>query len=92
MSMIAAAEAATSNDVMPAMPGMPDGEQQEGDDDPWCPLGPAAVAQGCQTAASLPATSAASVAPGDERTAYIDFVAIANERIYGTPLFHPPRA
>jgi hypothetical protein len=75
------------------MPGMPaEGEQPDGGDGPSCPLGPVAVAQGCLTAASLPANSAAGVAPGDERTADIDFVAMANERIYRTPLFHPPRA
>ncbi|MGH7447282.1 MAG: hypothetical protein ACRELT_06960 [Longimicrobiales bacterium] len=92
MSMVAAADAAASSDAMPDMPGMPaEGEQREGDG-PSCPLAPAAVAPGCLTAASLPATSAAGVAAGDERTADIDFVAMANERIYGTPLFHPPRA
>ncbi|MGH7465238.1 MAG: hypothetical protein ACREK1_08685 [Longimicrobiales bacterium] len=91
MSMMAAADAAASSDAMPDMPGMPaDGEQQDGD--PWCPLGPAAVAQGCLTAASLPATSAAGFAPGDESTADIDFVARANGLIYPAPLFHPPRA
>lgn len=92
MSMIAGSDAAASSDGMPDMPGMPaDGQQPEGDG-PSCPLGPVAVAQGCLTAASLPANSAAGVAPGDERTADIDFVAMANERIYRTPLFHPPRA
>lgn len=93
MSMVAASDAAARSDAMPDMPGMPaDGEHQEGEGDPWCPLGPAAVAQGCLTAASLPATSAAGFAPGDERTADIDFVARASELIYGAPLFHPPRA
>ena len=94
VSMIAASDAAASSDGMPDMPGMPaEGEQPEGDEGAAaCPLGTAAVAQGCLTAASLPANSAAGVAPGDERTADIDFVTLANERFYGTPLFHPPRA
>lgn len=93
MSMMSTADATASNDAMPDMPGMPvEGEQPGGDEDPWCPLGPAAAAQGCATAASLPATSAAGFAPGDERTADIDLVAVANDFLYSTPPFHPPRA
>jgi hypothetical protein len=92
MSVVAVSDPAGSARAMQDMPGMPAGGEQEGDDEPWCPLGPMAVAQGCLTAASLPATSAASIATGDERTADIDFVAVANARLYSTPPFHPPRA
>ena len=93
MSVMSAADAAASSDAMADMPGMPaEGEHPDGSDGPACPLGPAAVAQGCAMAASLPATSAAGFAPGDERTADIDFVAVANDFLYSTPPFHPPRA
>ena len=93
MSMMSAADAAVNHDAMPAMPGMPaDDGQPEGGEEPRCPLGPAAAAQGCLTAAPLPATSAAGFGLSDERTADIDFVPMASELIYGVPLFHPPRA
>jgi hypothetical protein len=96
MSMVAVSDAGASDRAMQDMPGMPgmpaDREQQEGDDEPWCPLGPAAVAQGCLMAASLPAPSAEPFAPADVSTADVVFVAAANDLLYDATLFHPPRA
>jgi hypothetical protein len=93
MSMVAVSDPAASDRAMHDMPGMPaDGDHQEGDDEPWCPLGPAAVAQGCLTAASLPAISAEPFAPADVSTADVVFVAAANDLLDDATLFHPPRA
>ena len=93
MSMVAASDPASSDRAMQAMPGMPaDGDEHEGDDEPWCPLGPAAVAQGCLTAASLPAIAVEPFAPADVSTADVVFVAAANDLLYDATLFHPPRA
>ena len=91
MSMIVS-DAAASGGAMPNMPGMPaEGEQPSDDDDPTCPLGSAALAQGCLTAASLPASSAANIARGEVRMADIDVLATAHEDFSAKPLFHPPR-
>lgn len=93
MSMVAVSDPAASDHAMQDMPGMPaDGGQQDGDADPWCPLGPLAVAQGCLTAASLPAVTAEPFAPADVSTADVVFVAAANDLLYDATLFHPPRA
>lgn len=96
MATMAASDDPSRDGTMPGMPGMPgmpaDGEQQDGDDDPWCPLGAAAVAQGCLAAASLPAMSGDALAPRDVHAADVHTVEIANELIYGTTPFHPPRA
>lgn len=92
-TMAVSRAAATASDAMPDMPGMPaDDEQHDGNQDPWCPLGPAAAAQGCLTAASLPAISYEPFTITGEREAHVTSVETANELIYGATLFHPPRA
>jgi hypothetical protein len=77
---------------MPGMPGMPQDGEHDNEDGPSCPLGPAAVAQGCLTAASLPANSAEPFAFTDRRAVYASVTARANGRIYDATPFHPPRA
>lgn len=95
MATMAVSDTAMSGDMreMPGMPGMPGPDEQQSDEDgPTCPLGPAAVAQGCLTAASLPANSAEPLAFTDRRALYASVTAPANGRIYDATPFHPPRA
>jgi hypothetical protein len=92
MATMAVSDTAMSGD-MPGMPAMPGPDEQQSDDNgPSCPHGPAAVAQGCLTAASLPANSAEPLAFTDRRAVYASVTAPAHGRIYNATPFHPPRA
>jgi hypothetical protein len=96
MSVMAASDEMQGIPDMPGMPGMPDmpadGEQHGGEGDPWCPLGPAAVAQGCVTAVPLPAHSAQALTAMPERELRLGVADAPNDVLYTTTLFHPPRA
>lgn len=93
MSMPTLADAAADHDAMQDMPAMPaDDQQHDGDENTQCPLGAAAVAQGCLTAVSLPASCAAPFAPTDVPAVDMGSVDAAYEYLYPTPPFHPPRA
>jgi len=90
----------TSKASAAASPGMAHGpdcmpehhDEQDGQDAPDCPFGPAGTSQGCVAAASLPATSAAGLAPSPEG---VDLF-ISSEKephlLLGSTLFHPPKA
>lgn len=75
---------------MPDMPGMP-GEGEQHGSEPWCPLGPAAAAQGCVTAVPLPASSAQPFMALPERQGDGLLADAPSDLLHTTKLFHPPR-
>jgi hypothetical protein len=93
MSMMAAAEEMAETPDMPTMPGMPHmpGDDEQQDSDPWCPLGPAALAQGCMTAVPLPAASAQALTAPAQREHDRAVADVPSDLLVTTTLFHPPR-
>lgn len=96
MSLMAASDDMAATADMPGMPGMPGmpatpGEGDQQGRDPWCPLGPAAAAQGCMTAVPLPASSAQALTATAERDVRHAVADAPSDLLYTTTLFHPPR-
>lgn len=94
MSVTASAIDVTESGGMPGMPDMPgmpmpDGEQHGSE--PWCPLGPAAAAQGCVTPVAPPASAAEPGAALSERENRNTFEDAPPALLRTTTLFHPPR-
>lgn len=72
------------------MPGRYD--EQDGQDLPDCPFGPAGSMQGCVPAASLPATPLVEIAPSPEGAERVIVSDQEPDLLLGSAIFHPPKS
>ena len=75
-----------------AMAGGSTSGSTDGSGDPQeCPYGPAATAQGCPVAASLPSSAVDMADTSTQRTAIVPLDAASHGAFLPDGLFHPPR-